>query len=121
MTPSKTPGSVTSEMRENPNIPHRKPLNPLIQLDSAHFSRRACSIYTHSHSSYIRFQTMGDKEAVPFTVAPVRSDDPSEPEKPRDHSLDAVAKAKAELKADSDELVRSSLPSRGRSERWQFR
>jgi hypothetical protein len=50
---------------------------------------------------------MGDKEAVPFTVAPVRSDDPSEPEKPKDHSLDAVAKAKAELKADSDELVRT--------------
>lgn len=50
---------------------------------------------------------MGDKEPVPFTVAPVRSDDPSEPEKPKDHSLDNVAKAKAELKADTDELVRS--------------
>lgn len=69
---------------------------------------------------------MGDKEPVPFTVAPVRSDDPTEPEKPKDHSLDNVAKAKAELKADSDELVSvyTTLlvsPLRWRSRRFTLR
>ncbi|GAA5945230.1 hypothetical protein JCM1841_004979, partial [Sporobolomyces salmonicolor] len=59
---------------------------------------------------------MGDKEPVPFTVAPVRADDPQEPEKPRDHTFDAVAKAKAELKADSDELSEEDAALKGELE-----
>ncbi|GAA5839665.1 hypothetical protein JCM5353_003335 [Sporobolomyces roseus] len=59
---------------------------------------------------------MGDKEPVPFTIAPVRSDDPTEPEKPKDHSLDNVAKAKAELKADSDELSEEDAALKGELE-----
>ena len=64
---------------------------------------------------------MGDKEPVPFTVAPVRSDDPTEPEKPKDHSLDNVAKAKAELKADSDELVSTHSATLASPARWRRR
>ncbi|GAA5942710.1 proteasome regulatory particle base subunit RPN1 [Sporobolomyces koalae] len=59
---------------------------------------------------------MADKEPVASTVAPVRADDPSEPDQPKDRSLDAVAKAKAELKADSEELSEEDATLKGELE-----
>jgi hypothetical protein len=46
-----------------------------------------------------------DPKGVPFLIAPIRSEDPVKPDKPEPKLPTKEEQAKAELKADSDQLV----------------